>query len=96
MLFPQNIGSYFSIDETAFSNVNLYTNVTSKNTKGKKSDLIAIIKDTKEEDFIRPLSKIALKKRKKVIEITLDIARNNGSRIIVGENLIFEKKVIRF
>ncbi|WP_368377976.1 transposase [Polaribacter sp. Q13] len=78
MLFPKNIGSYLSIDETAFSNGDLYTIVTNKNANGKKGALLAMIKGTKAEDVIRILHKIALKQRKKVIEVTLDMAGNMG------------------
>ncbi|QVY65730.1 transposase [Polaribacter sp. Q13] len=74
MLFPKNIGSYLSIDEPAFSNGDLYTIVTNKNANGKKGALITMIKGTKAEDVIRILHKIALKQRKKVIEVTLDMA----------------------
>ena len=31
MLFPKNIGSHLSLDETAFSNGDLYTILTNKN-----------------------------------------------------------------
>ncbi|QVY67528.1 transposase [Polaribacter sp. Q13] len=78
LLFPKNIGSYLSIDETAFSNGDLYTIVTNKNANGKKGALLAMIKGTKAEDVIRILHKIALKQRKKVIEVTLDMAGNMG------------------
>lgn len=78
MLFPENIGKYISIDETAFSNGDLYTIVTNKDAKGKKGALIAMIKETKAETVIRILHKIALKQRKKVIEVTLDMAGNMG------------------
>ena len=41
LLFPKNIGAYISIDETAFSNGDLYTIITNKAAKGKKGALIA-------------------------------------------------------
>ena len=78
MLFPENTGSYLSIDETAFSNGDLYTIVTNKNANGKKGALLAMIKGTKAEDVIRILNKISLKQRKKVKEVTLDMAANMG------------------
>jgi transposase len=78
LLFPRNIGKYLSIDETAFSNGDLYTIITNKDAKGKKGALIAMIKGTKAETVIKILHKIALKHRKKVIEITLDMAGNMG------------------
>ena len=73
MLFAKNIGEHLSIDETAFSNGDLYTIVTSK-----KGALIAMVKGTKVEIVIRILQKIPLKSRKKVKEITLDMAGNIG------------------
>ncbi len=77
-MFPKNIGAYLSIDETAFSNGDLYTNITNKKAKGKKGALIAMIKGTKAEIVIIILQKIPLKSRKKVKEITLDMAGNMG------------------
>ena len=84
MLFAKNIGEHLSIDETAFSNGDLYTIVTSKKAKGKKGALIAMVKGTKVEIVIRILQKIPLKSRKKVKEITLDMAGNMG--LIVKNN----------
>lgn len=78
MLFPENIGKYISIDETAFSNGDLYTIVTNKDANGKKGALIAMIKGTKAETVTKILHKIAIKQRKKVIEVTLDMAGNMG------------------
>jgi transposase len=77
-LFPKNIGAHLSIDETAFSNGDLYTIITNKKAKGKKGALIAMIKGTKAEVVIKILQKIPLKSRKKVKEITLDMAGNMG------------------
>ena len=78
MLFPKNIGKYISIDETAFSNGDLYTIVTNKDAQGKKGALIAMIKGTKAEIVIKILQKISLKIRKRVLEVTLDMAGNMG------------------
>ena len=61
LLFPDNIGKYISIDETAFSNGDLYTIVTNKDAQGKKGALIAMIKGTKAEIVIKILQKISLK-----------------------------------
>ena len=77
-MFPKNIGAHFSIDETAFSNGDLYTIVTNKKAKGKKGALIAMIKGTKAEIVIIILQKTPLKSRKKVKEITLDMVGNMG------------------
>ena len=78
MLFPKNLGSYLSLDETAFSNGDLYTILTNKKAKGKKGAIIAMVKGTKAESVIKILHKIPLKQRKKVKEVTLDMAGNMG------------------
>ena len=65
LLFPKNIESRLSLDETAFSNGNLYTILTNKKTKGKKGAIIAMAKGTKAEAVIKILHKIPLKQRKK-------------------------------
>jgi len=43
ILFPDNIGSRLSIDETALTNGELYTVVTNKAGKGRKGSLVAMI-----------------------------------------------------
>ena len=58
LLFPQNIGLRLSLDETAFSNGDLYTIITNKDAKGKKNAIIAMIKGTKAEVVIKILHKI--------------------------------------
>ena len=67
LLFAQNIGSNLSLDETAFSNGDLYTILTNKKAKGKKGALVAMVRGTKAEAVIRILHKIPLKQRKKVV-----------------------------
>jgi len=76
MLFPENLTDYISIDELALSKGELYTFITSKKGKGKKGTLIASIKGTKSQDIINVIEKIPLEQRKKVKEITLDMAKN--------------------
>lgn len=76
MLFPENMGEYLSIDEVALSQGELYTFITNKKGKGKKGTLIASVKGTKSSDIIRVLEMIPLEERKKVKEITLDMAKN--------------------
>jgi len=78
LLFPKNIGSHLSLDETAFSNGDLYTILTNKKAKGKKGAIVAMVKGTKAETVIKILHKIPLKQRKKVKEVTLDMAGNMG------------------
>lgn len=79
LLFLQNIGTHLSINETCLSYDELYTIVTNKAAKGKKGTLVAIIKDTSSDGVIEHLKKISLSKRKKVKEVTLDMANNDSS-----------------
>ena len=77
-MFAKNLGTHLSLDETAFSNGDLYTIITNKLAKGKKGAIVAMIKGTKAEVVIKILNKIPLKHRKKVMEVTLDMAGNMG------------------
>jgi transposase len=56
----------------------LYTILTNKTAKGQKGSIVAIIAGTKAETAIEILRKIPEKLRKKVTEITLDMASNMG------------------
>jgi transposase len=78
LLFAKNLGANLSLDETAFSNGDLYTILTNKKAKGKKGAIVAMVKGTKAETVIKILHKIPLKHRKKVKEVTLDMAGNMG------------------
>ena len=78
VLFAENLGSHLSLDETAFSNGDLYTILTNKKAKGRKGALVAMVKGTKAETVIRILHKIPVKQRRKVQETTLDMAGNMG------------------
>ena len=77
-MFPKNLGSRLSLDETAFSNGDLYTILTNKKAKGKKGAIVAMVKGTKAETVIKIFCKIPVKQRNKVKEITLDMAGNMG------------------
>jgi transposase len=76
MLFPGNSGSSLSIDETALSNGELYTIVTSKATKGRKGAIVAVVKGTQADQIIAVLEKIPLRISNKVTEVTMDMAAN--------------------
>lgn len=78
LLFTKNIDSHLSLDETAYSNGDLYTILTNKKAKGKKGAIVAMVKGTKAESVIKILHKIPLKLRKKVQEVTLDMAGTMG------------------
>ena len=47
LIYPKNITEYLSIDETAFTNGDLDTIVTSKEAKGKEGFIVAFIKGVK-------------------------------------------------
>lgn len=74
LLFPENMGEYFSIDETSLSQGELYTILTNKSAKGRKGALIAMIKGTESDKIIGVLLKMEESIRKKVKEVTLDLA----------------------
>jgi transposase len=76
LVFPENLGPYLSIDETSLSHGELYTVVTNKAAKGKKGTLVAIIEGTNSDNIIPFLHRLPVKERKKVLEITLDLAGN--------------------
>ena len=92
MLYPENIGEQISIDETAFTNGDLYTIVTNKSAKGKKGALIAMVKGTKSDDVIKILNKIPEKVRFSVKEITLDLA--GSMNLISQKSFPYASKVI--
>ncbi|WP_455423403.1 ISAon1 family transposase [Chryseobacterium taklimakanense] len=73
-LFPENCTPSLSLDEVALSDGELYTIITSKEAKGRRHSIIAIIKGTQSETVIEHVSKISKKLRKKVREVTLDMA----------------------
>lgn len=74
LLFPENMGTRLSIDETSLSNGELYTILTNKAAKGKRGVLVAMVKGTRSEQVVAVLNKIPEKRRGKVEEITLDMA----------------------
>lgn len=74
ILFPDNIGSNLSLDETALSNGELYTVLTSKDGKGKKKTLIAMVEGTEADKVIAVINRIPEKARAFVKEVTLDMA----------------------
>jgi transposase len=74
VLFEENLGTHLSLDETALSQGELYTILTNKAAKGRKGALVAMIKGTRSETVRTILEKIPLKKRSKVVEVTLDMA----------------------
>ena len=74
LLFPDNIGPFLSIDETALSKGELYTILTNKCKRGKKGSIVAMAKGTKAEVIIDIINHIPKVKRDLVQEVTLDMA----------------------
>jgi transposase len=74
LLFPENIGSHISIDETSLSDGELYTIVTNKAAKGRKGAIVAIVAGTSSEDVIEVLERMPEKLLNEVKEVTLDMA----------------------
>lgn len=74
ILYPENISGSLSLDEVSLSDGELYSVLTSKRANGRKGAIVAIIKGTRSETVIHHLLKIGRKIRKKVTEITLDMA----------------------
>ncbi|WP_461100486.1 ISAon1 family transposase, partial [Telluribacter humicola] len=74
LLYPDNLGTHVSVDETSLSHGELYTILTNKAAKGGKGSIVAIVAGTKAETVIEVIRKIPERQRKKVTEITLDMA----------------------
>jgi transposase len=92
LLYPENIGSHLSIDETSLSNGELYTIVTNKAAKGRKGFSLAMVKGTEAASVIEILRKIPRPVRCKVRKVTLDMAANMG--MIVSQFFPKASKVI--
>jgi len=75
-VFPQNIGPHLSIDETSLSRGELYTIVTNKEARGRKSSIVAIVLGTEADTVIHALRQIKSELRNKVTEITLDLSES--------------------
>ena len=74
LIYPENVSKILSIDETAFTNGDLYTIVTSKQAKGKKGSIVAIVKGVQSDQVSKCIKRIPKIQRDKVEEITLDMA----------------------
>lgn len=83
LIFPRNIVANLSIDETAFTNGDLYTIISNKDAHGRKGALLAIVSGTKVEDVVAAIQKIHWYLRCKVREVTMDFSE--GMRQIVLE-----------
>ncbi len=94
ILYAQNLGSHICIDEVALSRGELYTVVTNGGANCQKGALVAMIKGTKSDDIISILSKIPLKDRVTVKEVTVDLAPNmeRAGRVSFPESIIISDR----
>lgn len=74
LLFPDNIGTHLSLDETSISNGELYTVLTDKAKQGGKGSVLAMVAGTTTKDIVRVLAQISIKERQVVEEVTLDFS----------------------
>ena len=74
MVYPGNISESIAIDELTLSKGELYTYITSKDNLQRNGTMIASIRGTKSEDIIRSGELIPESERKKVKEVSLDMA----------------------
>ena len=74
LLFQKNIGKRLSIDEVALSQGELYTVITNKQAKGRAGSIVAIVEGTRADKVIKCLLQMPSHIRRKVKEITLDMA----------------------
>lgn len=74
IIFPENIGTHLSLDETSLSNGELYTVLTNKAAKGRKGTIVAMIEGTQADKIIETIERIPEELREKVLEVTLDMA----------------------
>jgi transposase len=92
MLFEKNMGTHLSIDETALSKDELYTIITNKAAKGQKGAIVAMVKGTQAEQIIEVLQRIPERLRKKVQEVTLDMAAS--MKLVVKRCFPYAHRVI--
>ena len=95
LVFPDNVGSRLSIDETSLSNGELYTIVTNKDAHGRKGALVAMVAGTKSDVVSEALDVIPEDVRAVVEEVTMDLSPTMR-RIAVFEFPNAKKVIDRF
>ena len=93
MLFPENITPELSIDETSLTNGELYTILSSKAAKGKKGTIVAMVEGASSDKIIEVIDRIPEELRKKVKEVTLDMA---GSMNKIVTSTLYYKFILIF
>ena len=74
ILYPENLGSDMSLDETCLSNGDVYTILTNKAAHGGKGTVAAMIRGVATDVVSSVLKKIPLSKRLKVKTVTTDLS----------------------
>ena len=74
ILYPDNLGSDLSLDETCLSNGEVYTILTNKAAHGRKGALVAMIKGVASDRVSAVLKKIPFRKRLIVRTVTTDLS----------------------
>lgn len=74
ILYPENIGSDLSLDETCLSNGDVYTILTNKAAHGGKGSLVAMVRGVSSDVVSDVLRKIPLSKRLDVKTVTTDLS----------------------
>lgn len=92
LVYAKNIGPRLSIDETSLSHGELYTVLSNKDAKGKKGTIVAILQGTQSDYITEYLKRIPMHYRKRVQEVTLDLASNMN--LIVRRCFPYAKLVI--
>ncbi len=74
MVYPENISARLAIDESSLSQGELYTFISSRDTKGRKGKLVAMVASTRSEKIAEVLHHISEHQRDQVQEVTMDMA----------------------
>jgi len=74
MVYPRNITARLAIDESSLSQGELHTFISSRDTKGRKGKLVAMVNSTRSEKIAEVLFTIPKQDREKVMEVTMDMA----------------------
>ena len=94
VLNENNCGKQLSIDETSLSNGELFTILTNKAATGGKGALVAMIRGTSVDQITAVLEKIPEHIRRRVEEVTLDMAgamKSAATRMFPKASLVIDR-----
>lgn len=74
ILYPENLGTDMSLDETCLSNGDVYTILTNKAAHGGRGALAAMVRGVATDTIVAVLKKIPLHKRLEVKTVTTDLS----------------------